>query len=74
MERHARISLIAYCRWMSRGCPEGSADEDWLAAETRAGALESEKLEAKPAVRASVVNEMARVDQTIDLGDLSAAK
>ena len=28
-----RIALLAYALWQYRGCPEGSADEDWLEAE-----------------------------------------
>ncbi len=27
------IEALAYALWESRGCPEGSADEDWLRAE-----------------------------------------
>jgi Protein of unknown function (DUF2934) len=28
-----RIARLAYALWQYRGCPEGSADEDWLEAE-----------------------------------------
>jgi DUF2934 family protein len=28
-----RIAQLAYALWQYRGCPEGSADEDWLEAE-----------------------------------------
>jgi hypothetical protein len=27
------ISELAYLRWLERGCPQGSPDEDWFAAE-----------------------------------------
>ena len=27
------IRLLAYFNWQSRGCPEGSPEEDWLRAE-----------------------------------------
>ena len=27
------IANIAYQRWLDRGCPEGSAEEDWYEAE-----------------------------------------
>jgi Protein of unknown function (DUF2934) len=30
---HEQIALLAYARWQQRGCPEGSAEEDWLRAE-----------------------------------------
>jgi hypothetical protein len=26
---HAEIAALAYELWQARGCPEGSADEDW---------------------------------------------
>jgi len=28
------IAALAYRIWMDRGCPVGSADDDWLQAET----------------------------------------
>ena len=30
---HKRVSERAYEIWMERGCPEGTAEEDWYAAE-----------------------------------------
>jgi hypothetical protein len=27
------VARTAYYRWLDRGCPEGSADEDWFEAE-----------------------------------------
>lgn len=29
---HADIAALAYTLWQARGCPEGSADEDWFRA------------------------------------------
>jgi hypothetical protein len=31
--RHSKIVEKAYNRWQQRGCPEGTADEDWFEAE-----------------------------------------
>ena len=30
---HEEIVALAYTLWQQRGCPEGSPEEDWLAAE-----------------------------------------
>jgi hypothetical protein len=30
---HNEIAELAYELWVKRGCPDGSADEDWLRAE-----------------------------------------
>jgi hypothetical protein len=30
---HRSIGELAYHLWQARGCPEGSAEQDWLAAE-----------------------------------------
>jgi len=32
-EREEHISEIAHYRWLLRGCPEGSPEVDWFAAE-----------------------------------------
>jgi Protein of unknown function (DUF2934) len=29
------IAKLAYALWQQRGCPQGSADEDWLEAERK---------------------------------------
>ncbi len=30
---HDEIAALAYSMWQSRGCPEGTPDEDWFNAE-----------------------------------------
>jgi hypothetical protein len=30
---HDRIAMLAYEKWMKRGCPHGSDQQDWLEAE-----------------------------------------
>ena len=30
---YERIAALAYFYWQQRGCPEGSSDEDWFAAQ-----------------------------------------
>ena len=30
---HEEIAALAYSLWEARGCPEGSAEEDWFNAE-----------------------------------------
>jgi len=32
------IAALAYSLWMARGCPMGSPDEDWFAAEAQLSA------------------------------------
>jgi hypothetical protein len=32
---HAEISKLAYSLWCQRGCPDGSPEVDWLAAEQK---------------------------------------
>jgi hypothetical protein len=31
---HDRIAMRAYEKWMKRGCPQGTAFQDWVEAET----------------------------------------
>jgi hypothetical protein len=31
--KHQEIADLAYALWQQRGCPEGSAEQDWLEAE-----------------------------------------
>lgn len=35
-----QIATLAYTLWEERGCPDGSADEDWFTAEERLAATE----------------------------------
>ena len=30
---HEQIATLAYALWQARGCPDGSPEQDWLAAE-----------------------------------------
>jgi hypothetical protein len=39
------IAVRAYYRWQANGCPEGTADEDWLTAESEISAT-SDLMEA----------------------------
>jgi hypothetical protein len=32
--REEQITVLAYLRWLMRGCPEGSPQVDWFAAES----------------------------------------
>jgi hypothetical protein len=32
---HEEIAKLAYALWESRGCPAGTGEEDWFAAETQ---------------------------------------
>jgi hypothetical protein len=34
---HEQIAALAYTLWQERGCPEGSAEEDWFRAEKELG-------------------------------------
>jgi Protein of unknown function (DUF2934) len=34
---HEDIANLAYALWQRRGCPDGSAEEDWLEAEQQLG-------------------------------------
>lgn len=42
---HRSIGELAYHLWQARGCPEGSAEQDWLAAEKQ---LKSAPRNAEP--------------------------
>jgi hypothetical protein len=33
LEDQEEVARLAYSYWLARGCPEGSAEEDWLRAE-----------------------------------------
>ena len=39
---HHDVSSRAYELWQERGCPDGSAEEDWLQAERQVELLETE--------------------------------
>jgi len=36
-EIRERVAQVAYALWEQRGCPEGSPEEDWRAAEEQVG-------------------------------------
>ena len=50
---HRSIGELAYRLWQSRGCPEGTADQDWLDAEKQlrfaAGAPETREADLRAA-------------------------
>ena len=35
MDQQQEIAQLAYSLWQQRGCPEGSASQDWIEAEER---------------------------------------
>jgi hypothetical protein len=41
MPEHRSIGELAYRLWQSRGCPEGTAEQDWLDAERQLLAIQS---------------------------------
>lgn len=53
---HRSIGELAYRIWQDRGCPEGSAEQDWLDAEKqlRFGAAASEATPASDAIDKSL--------------------
>jgi len=59
-----QIAALAYSLWQSRGCPEGTADEDWFNAEETLrtnGAAESMRQEAGSTFFAQVSLQQADV-------------
>lgn len=59
-----QIAALAYSLWQSRGCPEGTADEDWFNAEETLrtnGAAESMRQEAGSTAFAQVTLQQADV-------------
>ena len=47
------IEKLAYQYWLERGCPEGSAGEDWLRAERVVRAKESHPVLVEAVMRAA---------------------
>jgi hypothetical protein len=47
MPEHRSIGELAYRLWQSRGCPEGTAEQDWLDAERQLRATQSTARPAK---------------------------
>jgi hypothetical protein len=41
MPEHRSIGELAYRLWQSRGCPEGTAEQDWLDAERQLLSIQS---------------------------------
>ncbi len=41
---HEQISELAYGPWIERGCPEGSAEQNWYDAEARLRAMQESVL------------------------------
>ncbi len=51
MPEHRSIGELAYRLWQSRGCPEGTAEQDWLDAERQLLAIQSTARPDPPASR-----------------------
>ncbi len=49
------IERLAYQYWLDRGCPSGSAEEDWYQAERALLAAETDRGEVRPAVAGAVM-------------------
>jgi hypothetical protein len=47
MPEHRSIGELAYRLWQARGCPEGTAEQDWLDAERQLLAIQSTARPAK---------------------------
>lgn len=45
---HKSIGELAYRLWQSRGCPDGTAEQDWLDAERQLCAMQTSTRPAKP--------------------------
>ena len=43
---HEEISARAHALWVERGCPDGSPEEDWLAAERELKSRKTQSAEA----------------------------
>ena len=43
---HEEISARAHALWVERGCPDGSPEEDWLAAENELKSRKTQSAEA----------------------------
>ncbi len=50
LRERERIAALAYEFWKARGCPEGTAEEDWFLAERE---LSERKVAAAPRSRAN---------------------
>jgi hypothetical protein len=45
---HRSIGELAYRLWQSRGCPDGTAEQDWLDAERQLRAMQASTRPVKP--------------------------
>ena len=53
-ETREQIAALAYVLWQGRGCPDGTADEDWCRAEQEIAGSETIEVESQdPAERSS---------------------
>jgi hypothetical protein len=60
-QNREQIAALAYALWQARGCPVGTADEDWLRAEREIGGSSrlDEKVEGRDSAEQSVDAEAA---------------
>ena len=49
------IEKLAYQYWLNRGCPSGSAEEDWYQAERALLAAEIDRGEVRPSLAGAVM-------------------
>ncbi|MCU0759613.1 MAG: DUF2934 domain-containing protein [Steroidobacteraceae bacterium] len=71
---HEAIAARAYQLWQRRGCPQGSAEQDWLEAEAQLRAERRARLEAAPSAGQATPVEAAASPVTRPEGAAEAPK
>jgi hypothetical protein len=69
MQEHTSIGELAYRLWQARGCPEGSAEHDWLEAEKQ---LRSARPRVTEAASAQAID--ASLKETFPASDPPASR